>query len=129
MNKISPATTYSAVIGRVIANLRKRRGMDQGEASKKSGISRSSWSRLENGDAIPDALQLTKIAEALGTSSAEIIREADEAREYLKRQGIKVEMNTKPKSFRGGVFALIGVAALGAIMMAKANADEDKEDE
>lgn len=48
--------------------LRVWRGLDQGQLSKKSGVDRSSISRLESGHNSPQAATLEKLAAALEVS-------------------------------------------------------------
>lgn len=124
---MKPETTYAAIIGRVLAQNRKKRGLDQEAAAKAAGLNRSSWSRLENGEAVPSAVQLAKIAQAFKIGAAEIFTEADKARKELEAHGVRVHLDKvsvkKSKAKTGIGLALLGAAALGA-MIAKAVADK-----
>lgn len=123
-------TTYAALMGRFLAHKRKELGMDQTAISKKVGMNKSSWSRMENGDMIPDALQLSKIAYVLGMQPDEIIREVEAAKKFLEeRQGIKVHMETEKKVKEGskfGFLALLGAAALGGIVATALSKENSK---
>ena len=85
-------TTYSAIVGRVIAVRRKKMALNQENVAEKAGINRSSLSRIENGDVAPDIFQLTHIARALSCSLEEIVKEADKKRLLLEGMGVIVHM-------------------------------------
>ncbi len=117
---MKPETTYSAILGRIISSKRGERKLGQTEVAEKSGINRSSWSRMENGETIPDAVQLTQIAEILGTTPDKLLAEAGKARQNLEKEGVTVHMDKKPseqKSGEGFGWFLLG-GALGAIVAA-----------
>jgi len=121
-------TTYSAVLGRVLAQKRKRLGRewDQARAAQRAGISRSTWSRLENGESAPDAIQLARIAEMFGTTAPEFLAEVEKICNGLRERGVKVHME-KPKkvSTAGGIgLALLGTAALAGIAAAVLASDD-----
>ena len=98
--------------------------------SAKSGINRSSLSRLENGETALDAEQLAKIAKALDIRPAKIFEEADNAKEALEKAGIKVYM--EKKSVKSGVglgLALIGIAALGSLVATSLSEKKNEHDD
>ena len=113
-------TTYSAVLGKILAQKRKNKGWDQATVAQKTDINRSSWSRMENGESTPDAIQLAKIAGVFGTTSPELIAEVESVKKQLERQKIKVHMakakEIPEKNNKLGVFML--GATLGAIIAA-----------
>jgi transcriptional regulator with XRE-family HTH domain len=61
-----------AVLGQVIAGLRKARKINQGELAARIGLTQSTLSRIESGLAIPDALMLRSLAHALGVTPNEL---------------------------------------------------------
>ena len=127
---MKPETTYPAIIGRILARKRDERGRDQDKLAKAAGLNRSSLSRIENGETIPDAVQLTQIARALKTTPSDILAEADAAHARLKMEGVKVHMK-KPASKSGKVglgLALIGAAALGGLVASALAKDEKSPD-
>lgn len=100
------------------------------EMAKRVGVNRSSWSRIENGEAVPNAVLLDRIGKALGKDSSEILAEANAARDRLQREGVEVHLekpaaNTGSKKVGWGL-ALLGAAALGGLV---AGALKDKEGE
>lgn len=124
-------TTYSAILGRVLAQRRKRLGRewDQARAAQQAGISRSTWSRLENGESAPDTIQLARIAEMLGTTAPEFLAEVERVCNDLRERGVKVHMEKPKKVPAAGGFglALLGTAALAGIAAAVlASDDSDK---
>jgi len=129
-------TTYLAVLGRVLAQKRKRLGRewDQARAARQAGISRSTWSRLENGESAPDAIQLAQIADMFGTTAPEFLAEVERVCDGLRKRGVKVHMEKQKKtSVAGGIgLALLGTAALAGIaaaVLATDDSDEPKKKE
>lgn len=64
--------------GALIAKVREKKGMNQGELAKAAGISQPSLSAIENGETQPNQVKLVtiwKIASALGVSIDEITAE------------------------------------------------------
>jgi transcriptional regulator with XRE-family HTH domain len=70
---------FTLVLGQVLAVLRKRAGLGQGDVARAAGIGQSSMSRYENGDALPDAYVLRKVAEALGVTVSHLFEIVDRA--------------------------------------------------
>jgi transcriptional regulator with XRE-family HTH domain len=60
------STAYAAVLGRVIAALREKNAWTQAELAEAVGSKQSTISRIESGQALPDAFTFRKIATALG---------------------------------------------------------------
>jgi len=58
-----------------IKEIRERVGMTQVELSKKSGISQEHISRIENGKFTPNVKTADRIAEALGVTLMDILKE------------------------------------------------------
>jgi transcriptional regulator with XRE-family HTH domain len=67
------AYVYALVLGRVIAGLRERKKISQGELAERVGITQPTLSRIERGQGQPDAFTLTKIADVLGVSVGELM--------------------------------------------------------
>ena len=112
-------TTYPAIIGRILAYERGKRGWDQEKMAAKVGLNRSSWSRIENGETVLNAVLLDKIAGVFGMPPSQILIEADEARRKLEAEGVQVhsEKRTKVSSGNVGVgLALLGTMALGGLV-------------
>jgi transcriptional regulator with XRE-family HTH domain len=67
------AYVYALVLGRVIAGLRERKRVSQGELAEAVGITQPTLSRIERGQTQPDAFTLTKIADVLEVSPADLM--------------------------------------------------------
>lgn len=116
---MKPETTYLAVLGKILAQKRQAKGWDQAKIAQKTGINRSSWSRLENGEVAPDAIQLARIAQAFAMTPDQLLAEVGEVKKQLEKQKITVHMSKDVpgrKENKLGIFVL--GAALGAIITA-----------
>ena len=97
-------TTYQTVLGRLIAQKRKEKEIDQEEMARRVGVSRSTWSRIEAGSSALNIDQLAKAASALGIPLGKLMLEVDDVVRELRRQN--VEVHDQPgsgqvRSFRG----------------------------
>ncbi|GEM_PF-1876658 len=83
-------TTYQTVLGRLIVQKRKEKGVDQEELARRVGVSRSTWSRIEAGSSALNMDQLASAASALGISLGELMLEVDDVVRELRRQNVEV---------------------------------------
>jgi len=81
-------TTYPALVGNVVARLRKEQGLGQAEFAATVGLGQSTWSRVEKGQSALTVEQLARTAAALGLKPHELLRIVDGASERLAEQGI-----------------------------------------
>ena len=130
---MKPETTYPAIIGRILARERNAKGLDQDKMAKAVGINRSSWSRLENGEFVPNAVLLRKIAGVFGKTPSSILAEADAASERLQKEGVQVHLE-KPVAKSGAKkvglgLALLGAAALGGLVAGALKKDGDSSED
>jgi len=58
-------------LGESIKNIRREKGLSQGEMQKRTGILRSYLSRVENGHTVPSFATLQRLAAALDVSLAD----------------------------------------------------------
>lgn len=86
----SEQTTFSAVLGVVLANLRKVKGIEQGEMARKMGVSQASYSRLESGKSSFSVDQLYLAAQALEIDGAELTHRLNKAVQQLNVNGVPV---------------------------------------
>lgn len=119
--QLQPKTTYTAVVGRVLAIKRLQTKLEQADVASRLAITQSTWSRIESGESALSIEQLAQAAAALGTSTAEIMMNVENALSDLRRQGVAIQYGSPRELAKEGL-ALIGVMALGALVMAAINA-------
>lgn len=109
---VRSATTYPAIVGRILGHQRSILGMSQKSVADSMQLSQAAWSRIESGASVISLEQLRTAAQVLNTTPASLIALADEAEQQLESQGIMLvaPRSTTPSS------ALITGAALGAIL-------------
>ena len=84
-------TSYSAVLGVVIANNRKLQCIEQGEVAKKMGLSQSSYSRLESGKSSFSVDQMFQSVEALNLPFKDLFNQLCLTIELLRQNKITVK--------------------------------------
>jgi len=110
-------TSYPAIVGQVLSELRRRSGIDQAELANSVGVTQSTWSRIENGASALTIEQLAIAADALGVKRSEILELADQSVNELKSRGIEIE----DKRISGGLdkgLVILGAAAIGGLIAA-----------
>ena len=126
-------TTYQTVLGRLIAQKRKERQVDQEEFARRVGISRSTWSRIEAGRSALNMDQLAKAASTLDMSLGELMLEVDDVVRELRKEGVEVhdsrdQARSAPVGGGGtAAVAFLGGAVLGGIIaaiLANRNSDD-----
>lgn len=126
-------TTYQAVLGRLIAQKRQQKQIDQGEIAKAVGVSRSTWSRIEAGESALNMDQLAKAANKLDMSVGALMVEADDVAGKLREQDVEVldsrdqTSASKVGKKAAATVAFLGGAVLGGIVAA-IMASKDSED-
>ena len=117
---MQPETTYHAILGQTLKELRKSKGMDQSEIAQRMGLNRSSWSRIENGSTIVNIQQLQKIGIIFGMEANEILLKVDAIANSMKDKGYIVHYDSikevREKSSGSQGLALIGGAVLGLLV-------------
>lgn len=116
-DSLKPATTYPAIVGRILVSLRKAAGIGQDELAESVGITQSTLSRVERGESALTVDQLARAAKRLDDKASNILEMADDAVEKLNAQGIKVQYERARSGVNTGL-VLIGAAALGALIAA-----------
>jgi transcriptional regulator with XRE-family HTH domain len=110
--------SYTTLLGLAVASLRHQKGMTQTQLSRASGISQSTISRIELGEADMTAPQLDALATALGTRPSTIFDAADAARTALNEEDIAVPRKAGKDAKHlvpGGGFAAGTAIAAGAM--------------
>ncbi len=114
-DNLKPATTYPAIVGRILVGLRKDAGIGQDELAESIGITQSTLSRVERGESALTVDQLARAANMLGKKAGDILFTADRAVDELSDQGINVQYHRARSGIDTGL-VLIGAAALGALI-------------
>jgi len=73
-------------IGEIIKNLRKKRGLTQGELAEILAVTAQSVSRWENGQSYPDIEQLPMIAEYFDITVDELMGRDGKTKDRLERE-------------------------------------------
>ena len=116
-------TTYSAVLGVVLANLRKSLSIEQADMAERMGLSQASYSRLEGGKSTFSVDQMFQAALALNLSGEELNRRLNNTVNQLKANGVLVvpqlRGNTTQAREEGnaGIGHFLVGAALGALLI------------
>jgi len=109
-------TTYSIILGRILAKYRKVMSMDQKVIAAKLGIKQPAWSRIERGEVGLDMETLSLVARILSRRPEDIINEAEIAKTNLEAIGIEVLM-TRPNQKNNITLALLTGAALAFLLL------------
>ncbi len=112
-----PATTYPAIVGGVLAQIRTRQGLHQQDLAQSMGITQSTLSRMEKGQSSIPVEHLRLAAHHLGVAPSAIINHADQAEASMHSQGIEVTAMRNDEAFNNTMI-LIGTVALTAIITA-----------
>ena len=109
-------TSYPAIVGKLLENLRKDQNLRQQELAGLLGLTQSAWSRIERGQTGLSMDLLVRVCDVLGTSPHLLLGDADKARAGLLAQGIKVHPHIIARPER--MMAMLGLAALGMLIFA-----------
>ncbi|HEY9029770.1 MAG TPA: helix-turn-helix transcriptional regulator [Kangiella sp.] len=83
-------TTYSAVLGVVLRNLRLERGIEQSDMAEQMGLSQASYSRLEGGKSSFTVDQMFQAANAIGIGAEELNQRLNGTISRLQASGLSV---------------------------------------
>jgi transcriptional regulator with XRE-family HTH domain len=115
-------TSYSAILGVVLASLRKEQFIEQGEMADRMGLSQASYSRLESGKSSFSVDQMFQAASALGISAEELNNRLNGTIEQLGINDISVMPQlrgntTLAKKSGGDMGKFLAGAALTALLI------------
>jgi transcriptional regulator with XRE-family HTH domain len=120
IEQIKTITTYPAVVGSVLAQMRDQKGFKQGEVAKAAGITQATLSRMENGQSSITVEHLRQVADKLGIQPNQILLTADRHAVNIQMGGIDVVPTRHDAEVHPAVILLMG-AALGALIYAYMN--------
>ena len=118
-------TTYSAVLGAVLARHRAELGFHQRAMADNLSISQATWSRIERGESPISAGQLYEVSQYLKLRPSQLVAEADTITHNLQRQGVII-YHQKPEQPSGMGLALAGAGgfALAMALLKKDDGDD-----
>ncbi len=116
-------TTYPAIVGKVLTDLRTQRNMPQKDLAQAVGVTQANWSRIESGQTSVTLEHLRSAAQALAIPPAQILVIADQTEVEASVQGVSIVEAKGALELHPGLVLLAG-AALGifvtyAIMKSK----------
>lgn len=109
-------TTYSAVLGSIIANSRKAQGKEQADIATILGITQASYSRLESGKSSMTTDQIFLVSKALGMTPSKLFIQVENSVQALDSSGFMVVPQLRGSQSEGTGKVIVG-AALGALLM------------
>ena len=107
---------YAIVVGRVVAGLREREGMTQAALAEQAELSQSMVSRIESGQAQPDAFTLKKLAEAFNTTPGELTEQIDRAYARTEETTRGLVSNSRGGPWWKTALAIAGVVGLAGVV-------------
>jgi len=122
------ADIYALVVGAMVGQLRERRRWTQGELATRVGLTQSTISRIERGQARPDPFEMRAIAEAFGMTTAELSAVIDRAYEravVAAKNAVKSKGKTDWWKIALGLLGVVGVSGLAGFAVAAALAELD----
>ena len=79
LSSFRESQVYDLVLGQVVMRLRERHGFTQGQLAEQVGLTQTTLSRIERGQARPDPFVLRRIAETFGMTGAAFSQSVDSA--------------------------------------------------
>ncbi|WP_242560910.1 MULTISPECIES: helix-turn-helix transcriptional regulator [Pandoraea] len=91
MSEMKTVTTYGAILGAVLAQIRSAAGLKQSDLAEAAGVGPSTWSRIEKGESSLSTDQLKLASDKLGISPSKILEMVDVAEKAAAEKGVKRE--------------------------------------
>ncbi len=114
---LKPATTYPAIVGGVLAQIRNQAGLRQEQLAQALGITQATLSRIEKGQSSITVEHLRLAAPRLGSTPSQILSYADQTELSMHSRGIVVTATRDDENLQK-TMVLIGAAALLAMIVA-----------
>lgn len=139
VSTLKTVTTYGAILGSVLAQLRSAKNMKQSQLAEAIGVVASTWSRIEKGENSLSTEQLRLAAKVLGITAGQILEMTDAVVKEVELQGVKVTDGVGKSMVTGAVAgALIGGmlplfgpvlgGLVGGVVSSLLNKTEDKQE-
>jgi transcriptional regulator with XRE-family HTH domain len=91
MSEMKTVTTYGAILGAVLGQIRTTGGLKQSDLAEAVGIGASTWSRIEKGESALSTDQLKLAADALKIPPGRILDMVEMAEKATAQKGITLE--------------------------------------
>jgi transcriptional regulator with XRE-family HTH domain len=109
--------TYSMIVTQLLEHERKAAKITQGEFFKSTGISQSTWSRINRGMAHLSLEEMRSACRTLNMKMDSLMNDADRASQLLpENEGIKILDNVKGGESKSILPTIIAGAALGYLV-------------
>lgn len=102
---------YATVVGQVVQRLRAR--INQETLAQKAGLSQSTLSRFENGQSLPDAYELRRLASALGKTTSELSTLIEQA--FTRTKDVARKVSSDDTWAGIAAVAMVGFAMVGVV--------------
>lgn len=109
------ATSYAAILGQIIRQLRERDGCAQEELAKHMGVSVMTVSRIEGGETILDVPQMERVADFFNINPVDFFKNSLAIKQKVEEENCMVFSNKKDINNDAG-FALLSIAAIAGII-------------
>lgn len=112
-----PSTTYPALVGGVLAQIRNQQNLRQEEVAQAVGVTQATWSRIEKGQSSITVEHLRLATNKLGIAPGQILSFADQTEITLTSSGARV-MHARDSRERDTAVAIIASVTLLALIAA-----------
>ncbi len=108
------ATSYPAVLGRLLVSARISCNLEQQAVADAVGVSRSTWSRIENGEIALTIEQLSAACAMLKIEPGQLVQQADAASKKLEGRGVVV---SRARWESAGKAVGLGIVVMSAVAL------------
>lgn len=119
--KFRLVTTYTALMGQLVIELRQRAGWDQQTFADHSGIPQSTLSRIERGEGTITLEHVFQIAKGAGIAPSQLVQAVEDLASKAKEDMAIDVLNKRDKANKLAKTAVIAGAALGTLLVAGAS--------
>ncbi len=120
MKRLRPAVTHRALVGQVLARLRRSKGLSQGEVAASIGMSQSLVSRYERGHGSIRLEQIYHYATILVLPLSDVMRRIEQVYWHILKRGVVVLDDGEEARPNVGV---LSTAALGDLVVSAFTAE------
>ena len=115
MQEQSIATSYAAILGQMVRQLREKQEVDQSKLANHLGVSVMTVSRIESGDTVLDVPQMEQVANFFNYDPVEFFKDSLKIKKKAEKQDYKVFQNKKEINKHPEI-AILSVAAIASLI-------------